>query len=155
VHCLIVNVARARLVQSANSKGARADTIGLLLVAHEVLDGCDDVLLHGNDGLVKQSARKVGVVGEPFPVAASANDSSETAANGSKSYVGAFALELSSKVIFRLVDEFLVPGGTEMEARWVAIHTIGVTDAVAVVNQAKTREAESWDTTGDTRASGS
>ena len=104
MHCLIVNVARARLVQSANSKGARTDTVGLLLVAHEVLDGRDDVLLHGNNRLVEQSAGEVGVVGETFPVAASANDSSETAAYGPKSYVGAFALELSSEVVFRLVD---------------------------------------------------
>jgi hypothetical protein len=41
-----------------------------------------------------------------------------------------------------------------MEARWVAVHAIGVANAVAVVDQAKTREAESWDTARDTRASG-
>ena len=112
------------------------------------------MLLHGDDGFVEQSASKVWIVGEAFPVATTANDSSETSTYGSKGYVGAFALELSSKVVFCLVDEFLVPGGAEMEARWVTVDSVGVANAIAIVDQAKTREAESRDTARDTRASG-
>ena len=41
-----------------------------------------------------------------------------------------------------------------MKPRWVAVHTVGVANAVAVVDQAEAREAESWDTARDTRASG-
>ena len=142
------------MVQSANSKGARRDAVRLLLIADKVLDGRDNVLLHGDDRFVEQSTSKVRVVAEPFPVATAANDSSEASTYGSEGYVGAFALEFGSKVVFCLVNEFLVPGGAEMEARWVAVHAIGVANAVAVVDQAKTREAESWDTARDTRASG-
>jgi hypothetical protein len=119
-----------------------------------VLDGRDDVLLHGDDGFVKQSACEVRIVAEPLPIAAAANDSSETSTYGSKGYVGAFALELGSKVVFCLVDEFLVPGGAEVEARWVTVDSVRVANAIAIVDQAKTREAESWDTARDTRASG-
>lgn len=92
------------------------------------------MLLHGDDGLIEQSTSKIWIAGETFPVATAANDSSEAAAYGSKGYVGAFALELGSKVVFCLVDEFLVPGGAEMEARWVAVHAIGVANAVAVID---------------------
>lgn len=104
MHRLVVNIARARLVQSTNSKGARTDAVGLLLVAHKVLDGRDNVLLHSNDGLVEQGACEERIVAEPLPVATSANDSAETAAYGSKSDVGAFALEFSSEMVFCLVD---------------------------------------------------
>jgi hypothetical protein len=69
-----------------------------------MLDARDDVLLHGDDGLVKQYACEVRIVWEPFPVATSTNDSSETTAYGTESYVGAFTLELSSEVVFRLVN---------------------------------------------------
>ena len=113
------------------------------------------MLLHGDDGFVEQSSGKVRIVAETFPIATTANDSSETAAYRSEGYVGAFALELGSQVVFRLVNELLVPGGAEMEARWVAVDSIGVANAIAIVDQAKTRETQSWDTARDTRASGS
>ena len=119
-----------------------------------MLNARDYVLLHGDDGLVEQSTCKIRIVAETFPVATAASDSSETSTYRSKGYVRAFALELGSKVAFGLVNEFLVPGGAEVDARWVPVHTIGVANAVAAVDQAKTREAESWDTTRDTRASG-
>ena len=69
-----------------------------------MLDASDDVLLHRDDGLVKQNAGEIGIVGETFPVATSTDDSSETAAYRSESYVGAFALELSSKMVFCLMN---------------------------------------------------
>ena len=122
------------MVQSADSEGARRDAVGFLLVADKVLDGRDDVLLHGDDRFVEQSTSKVRVVAEPFPVATAANNSSEASTYGSQGYIGAFALELGSKVIFCLVNEFLVPGGAEMEARWVAVDSVGVANTIAVVD---------------------
>jgi hypothetical protein len=69
-----------------------------------MLDARDDVLLHRDDGLVKQNAGEIGIVGKTLPVATSTDDSSETAAYRSESYVGAFTLEFSSQVVFRFVD---------------------------------------------------
>ena len=76
-----------------------------MLITDEVLGSC----LHTGglvtlDGLVHADTGEVGVGGETLPVAASTNDSSEAAAYGSESYIGAFALEFSSKMVFRLVD---------------------------------------------------
>jgi hypothetical protein len=153
VHRLVVDVARNGLIESANSEGARRDAIGLLLIAHEVLDGCNDMLLHGDDGLVKQGPGEKRVITEAFPVATSANDSSETSSYRPKSHVGTFALELCSEVFLRFVDEFFVPCRTKMEAGRVAVDAICVADAVAVVYQAKAWETESRDAARYTRAS--
>lgn len=136
MHRLIIDVTRARLIQSANRESTRRNPVGLLLVTNKVLDGSNDMLLHGNDRLVEQSASKVRIVGETLPIAASTNNSSKASANRSESDVGALALKFGSKVFFRLVDEGFVPGGTEVETGWVAVDAIGVADAVAVVDEA-------------------
>ena len=101
------------------------------------------MLLHGDNGLVKQSSSQVRIVAEALPIATSANDSPEPTAYRSESHVGALALELCSKVFLRLVNELFVPGGTEMEARWVAVDAICVANAITIVYQAKTRETKS------------
>jgi hypothetical protein len=154
MHRFIVDIARAGLVQSADRESAGRNAVGLLLVANKMLDRGDDMLLHGNDRLVQQSTGEVGIVAEPFPIATPANDSSKTSAYRSESHICAFALELRSKVILCLVNEGFVPGSTEMEARRVAIDSIGVSNTIAIIYETQARETEPWNTPRHTGASG-
>lgn len=54
MHGLVVDVRGRGLVQSANRECARRDAVGLLLVANEMLDAGDHVLLHRDNGLVQK-----------------------------------------------------------------------------------------------------
>lgn len=76
MHSLVVDIRGGGLVQSANRESARRDAVGLLLVADEMLDARNHVLLHRDNGLVQKYTSKERIVGEALPVAAAPNNSS-------------------------------------------------------------------------------
>lgn len=137
VHCLVVDVGRHRSI--ATSWVA----VKFLFVSDEMLDASDDAVLHALDGLESQTASKVGVIAETFPVATTFGHSSERSNNRSKEDIDTLGFELSAHIVSSLVSKVSVPCGTNVNSRSKSSDTICSTETISSIAETETREANS------------